>query len=661
MAPAKLTRLLRGELDWLVMKCLEKDRSRRYETANALALDVQRYLADEPVLARPPSTWYRLRKFARRNKGAFAGTLVAIAVVLLTIVGLAVNNWMVTRQKDRADRNLSSARQAVEKFLRKTSDNPLLKSADFQNLRTELLESAIPFLEDFVRQSQSDPNLEAERGRVYQDLADLRRELGAQTLALEELAKAEEIFRRLRKTIPDEPAYAHDLADTLITRGALLDEVGRFDPAESALREALDILQPLGPDYRFPVARAMSNLGVLFGELDRPTDSEAMYHRAITLREELLGEHPGDLELLEGLATNWVNMGALFIADQRADEAQKAFEKVLEVLQADSAQKLPAASVQSLTFQQIRAKAFNNLGVIHVQARRFDDGEKAYLQALTIKKSLADTFPSAPEFRHELAQSHNNLGSLMRELKRTTEARDQFEMAISIYDRLGADSSAVPLYAVELAGTYINLGTVMGDLGQREESLPILTKGIDILEKIYSQEPRFAKVRESLVLAHWPRAFTLCGLHRYLEGVEDYNRAIELDDGTFRNELRYKRSSCYLNLEDYAQAYADAEAIADSDNATVTDLYRAARVCAYCSRLAAEETSLREQYALRAVRALRQARDKSYNDLERLKNDLDNIKNDPVLNPLRAREDFQELLREMEAGADKQNEEKPDR
>src|SRR5213075_2624874 len=68
--PAKLTKLMRGELDWIVMRTLEKDRNRRYDTANALAADVQRYLNDEPVQACPPSAWYRFRKFARRNKAA---------------------------------------------------------------------------------------------------------------------------------------------------------------------------------------------------------------------------------------------------------------------------------------------------------------------------------------------------------------------------------------------------------------------------------------------------------------------------------------------------------------------------------------------------------------------------------------------------------------
>src|SRR5438034_10498307 len=88
--PAKLTKLVRGELDWIVMKCLEKDRNRRYETASNFAPDVQRYLGDEPVLACPPSTRYRLRKFVRRNKRAL-GTALLVALALVT--GMVLAMW----------------------------------------------------------------------------------------------------------------------------------------------------------------------------------------------------------------------------------------------------------------------------------------------------------------------------------------------------------------------------------------------------------------------------------------------------------------------------------------------------------------------------------------------------------------------------------------
>jgi len=105
LEPAKLTRLVRGELDWIVMKALEKDRNRRYETANGLARDVQRYLAGEAVHAVPPSVGYRLRKFARRNKRALVSAALVFGMLLVLVGSLG---WMLS---DRAARQ---ARTAVE-------------------------------------------------------------------------------------------------------------------------------------------------------------------------------------------------------------------------------------------------------------------------------------------------------------------------------------------------------------------------------------------------------------------------------------------------------------------------------------------------------------------------------------------------------------------
>ena len=94
LEPAELTKMVRGELDWITMKALEKDRTRRYETANSFALDVQRYLAGEPVLAVPPSARYRLQKFIRKHRAALAATA---AIILLLLVGAAVSTWQAVR------------------------------------------------------------------------------------------------------------------------------------------------------------------------------------------------------------------------------------------------------------------------------------------------------------------------------------------------------------------------------------------------------------------------------------------------------------------------------------------------------------------------------------------------------------------------------------
>src|SRR5262249_6750292 len=97
MEPAKLGALIRGDLDWIAMKCLEKDRARRYDTANALAQDIQRHLADDPVLASPPSATYRLGKFLKKRRG-LAVAVAAVFVALLA--GVAATSWGLVRALD---------------------------------------------------------------------------------------------------------------------------------------------------------------------------------------------------------------------------------------------------------------------------------------------------------------------------------------------------------------------------------------------------------------------------------------------------------------------------------------------------------------------------------------------------------------------------------
>ena len=112
--PARLSKLVRGELDWIVMKALEKDRSRRYETANGLARDIRRYLNDESVEACPPTKWYRFRKLARQNRGAFAFGTAAALVVVLSVASLAVSNFLIRQEQARTKDEKERAEQSQQ-------------------------------------------------------------------------------------------------------------------------------------------------------------------------------------------------------------------------------------------------------------------------------------------------------------------------------------------------------------------------------------------------------------------------------------------------------------------------------------------------------------------------------------------------------------------
>jgi serine/threonine protein kinase len=125
--PVRLVSQLRGDLDWIVMKALEKDRNRRYQTANALAMDVQRYLNNEPILARPPTRLYRLQKLIRRNKVAFAaGAAVAVALA----AGLTVSIWLLLRERQLRQRAVAAEREQAR--LRDIAERGLATEAELR-------------------------------------------------------------------------------------------------------------------------------------------------------------------------------------------------------------------------------------------------------------------------------------------------------------------------------------------------------------------------------------------------------------------------------------------------------------------------------------------------------------------------------------------------
>jgi WD40 repeat protein/serine/threonine protein kinase len=141
--PAKLTKLVRGELDWIVMKALEKDRNRRYETANSFALDVKRYLADEPVHACPPSAWYRFHKFTRRNRTALA---TATAAAIVVVAGLAASNFLIAREQRETAKalviaNAANDRQRVDAYFHRIT-------LAHRELSADNLGGALKYLED---------------------------------------------------------------------------------------------------------------------------------------------------------------------------------------------------------------------------------------------------------------------------------------------------------------------------------------------------------------------------------------------------------------------------------------------------------------------------------------------------------------------------------
>ncbi len=255
LEPKKLSGLVRGDLDWIVMKCLEKDRTRRYETANGLARDLERFLHDEPVEARSPSAGYRLRKFTRRHRKMLA---TAAAFVLLLIVGATVSTWQAVRataerdakeearqaeagqrrqavaEKQRADEEAAIAK-AVNEFLQ----HDLLGQADIGNQPAgaernknitvrELLDRAAENVRaKFKGQELTEAAIRLTLGNAY-------RAIGEYPEAQKHLERSLELRKqKLGAKNPDTLRGASSLADLLRNRG-------QFSEAEQLYKAVLD-------------------------------------------------------------------------------------------------------------------------------------------------------------------------------------------------------------------------------------------------------------------------------------------------------------------------------------------------------------------------------------------------------------------------------------
>ena len=178
LEPALLTRMVRGELDWIVMKALDKDRSRRYATANSLARDVERYLQDETVEACPPSAWYKVRKFARKNRkllgaaGAFV-LLVSAGILCLLTVSLWYNSKLQAAltqreaEQGRAEANLQIAMNVLQTLV---GDRNLVRR-DIDAGRYQLLQEALTFYQSLLQENSANPPVRQRTGRAHERVA----------------------------------------------------------------------------------------------------------------------------------------------------------------------------------------------------------------------------------------------------------------------------------------------------------------------------------------------------------------------------------------------------------------------------------------------------------------------------------------------------------
>ena len=393
----ELIHQLRGDLDWIVMKCLEKDRARRYETANGLAADLQRHLGNEPVVARPPSATYRFQKMVRRNKLVFAS---AAAVVTALTIGLGISLWQGV-EKTRAYRRAVAAEKAagteaaksrqVAQFLKDmlgAAGPSVARGRDAQMLREILDKTAERVSKDLTDQPEVEADLRIIIGNAYADL-------GAHDQAGAMFSEALAIRRRVLGQKHRQVAAAlNDLGINLRLRG----EMGG---AESQAREALVMSRELLGPQNLEAARSLHTLALVAWKRHELVPAEAMAREALEIRRQLLGlEHPD-------VAYSLGALGLVLLHQSRLTEAEALLREDLAMLR-----KLLGEDHKDV------AGPLNNLASVLLAQGKLGEAEAQHRELLAREKKLLGI-----NHPHTMWQV-KNVTSLLLQQGKFTEARE---------------------------------------------------------------------------------------------------------------------------------------------------------------------------------------------------------------------------------------------
>jgi len=495
--PRKFSKEVRGELDWIVMKCLEKDRNRRYETAGALARDIERHLHNEPVEACPPSAGYRLGKFLRKHRVGVAAITAAIIVLLLTVTGLAISNHMLSVEQARTEaarqdevKRRQLARRAVDAMSSQVIDGWLAQQKELLPEHKEFLKQALAWYQELAGDTGEDEASRAGVAAAHLRVGWIHYRLGQVAEAETAYREALRLFGQMTADFPTAPAYRADLATSHNNLANVLLATGRLEEAERAYGEALTLYQKLAgdfpgvPQHRRDLAGGHSNLANVWRTAGRLEDAERALRQALTLRQQLADDFPGVPEYRCELAGSHNNLGMLLGATGRLEGAEQAHRKALTLRQqlADEFPSVPA-------YRHDLAISHDKLGVLLGATGRQAEAEQALRQALTLGKQLADEFPSVPEYRHDLAGSHNDLGNLLRDLERREEAEREYRQALMLSNRVADDFPTIPEYRQLPALIHNNLGTALHDLGRQEEAEREYQQALTLYQRLADDFP----------------------------------------------------------------------------------------------------------------------------------------------------------------------------
>jgi tetratricopeptide (TPR) repeat protein len=493
--PRRLQPTVPRDLETICLKCLRKEPGRRYATARDLAEDLRRFLAAEPIRARPVGTGERVVVWCRRKPG-MAALLAALVLVFLAGLSGVLWQWQHARrerdaarqEKERAERHLRMIHDRVDRLNQLGRD--LLERPGQYRTGKAVLEEALAFYQELLPEEGNDPEVRREAAKLFGQVAWIRHTLGQADQAAEAWGRRASLLTSLLEDEPSSKVLRMGLAHSHRWRGNMLRDLGKAREAREAYDRAVELQEGLlreSPDeagYQMALANTLVNTASLPWGRDQTEELETLYRRILELDRAAVRAAPDNPQFKAELALALRDQGLFFLDTGRVSEAEAAVRDALEIHQ----RLLAGGHLKDNGYiERYLAGNLVGLGRVLVAAGQTGEAEQSYRQAVHLLERSVKEFPESAYHRLELVKSYLRLVGLLCELGRRTEATEPYRKALEL-------DSEHPAVNNELAWF---LAT------SPEQPLRDATQAVRLAKKAVAALPESADYRNTLGVAHY--------------------------------------------------------------------------------------------------------------------------------------------------------------
>jgi eukaryotic-like serine/threonine-protein kinase len=503
--PRQLTRLLRGDLDWITMKALEKDRARRYGAPSELAADTRRYLNHEPILARPASAAYRSGKFVKRHKLALAVASVFAVMALSGAVAIVREAQIARMQEARAERRFEALRRLTNSLLFEFHDS-IATLPGSTAARELVVRRALEYLEQINADAHDDPATLRDLAAGYERLGQIQADEGNPHLggagsfeqAKELYGKALEIRQKLVSLDPANATLELELADTLFNIARIHEQLGDMSGALQFLGQRFAIQEELGrkqasDTLAFDTARTLINMGSLHVWLGDRDSALAYEARALDIGNGLLKANPNSVQARITVWRSLTWSGWALKLQRKFKDAAANWRRGLVI-----SEKLASEDLNNTTYQRYLISDHGNLCETLAYAGEFSEVRSNCESAIAINQAMVSSDRNNAQALADLGNSNMTMGLALYLMHSPEQALIYEQRATSIYQDLALHDPDSLSNALDRSESLLYLGRVEADLHRPELARKSAVEAEKLLEELVKRNSQNRYYLEAL-------------------------------------------------------------------------------------------------------------------------------------------------------------------